>query len=217
LAGVYSRHRTLSASPQQVLAHERVVEAVMANGTVLPLRFGTRLDNEQALIAAITARHGDLISAIHRVRGHVEMGLRVIPRSPAGPGAPPRHSPKSDRDSEERARDVGGRGGERPTGRAYLLERLAEHRLAERSRREIQLPLTKLAKAHVLSSRISPPAILVASYLVCADEVKEFRARAAALADRVPEVQAFVTGPWPPYSFVDSRAPGSSSGSERPQ
>src|SRR5205823_7482134 len=82
LAAVYSRHRSVQASPERVMAHQRVVEAVMANGTVLPLRFGTRLGSEPELLAVLVARHDELVRAIERVRGHVEIGLRVIPRSP---------------------------------------------------------------------------------------------------------------------------------------
>ena len=167
------------------MTHQKVVEAVMANGPVLPLRFGNRLQTEAELVDAVASRHDELVAAIERVRGHVEIGLRVIPRDsdqprqPLGPG--------------------------RPSGRAYLLERATEHHLAERVRRQIHLPLTNLAAAHVLASRVGPPAILAASYLVSDDDVEGFRARAQELAAGVEEVQSFVTGPWPPYSFVDLR------------
>ena len=108
------------------MAHQRVVEAVMENGTVLPLRFGTRLGSEPELVAVLAARHDELVRAIERVRGHVEIGLRVIPRSSA------ERQPKS---LGAQPVDAGGNrvaGRKRPTGRAYLLERVTEHHLAER-------------------------------------------------------------------------------------
>lgn len=167
------------------MRHEKVIEAVMANGTVLPLRFGTRVQSEAELVDAIATRHDELARAIDRVRGHGEIGLRVVPR---------------DSDHQRQARSP-----ERPSGRAYLLERATQHHLTERVKREIHLPLTKMATAHVLASRVGPPAILAASYLVSDNEVETFRERTRELAAAIEEVQSFVTGPWPPYNFVDLR------------
>ncbi|MBV8734706.1 MAG: GvpL/GvpF family gas vesicle protein [Solirubrobacterales bacterium] len=179
LAAVYSSHRSFGASPELVLAHERVIEAVMERGPVLPLRFGTRLEHERDLVAFMGARRAELLAAIDRVRGRVEMGLRVIPRVRRG-----------------------GQRDETSSGRAYLLERVEKHRLSERAKREVHLPLTRLATADVVATRVTPPAILAASYLVPADRVENFRTAAGRLAAGVAEVQSFVTGPWPPYSFV---------------
>ena len=192
LAAIYSQHRSLRASPERVLAHERVIEAAMANGTVLPLRFGTRLGGEEELRAAISARRDDLVAALERVRGQVEMGLRVIPRGPRGP----------ERGGDLPERASGGQDGEKGSGRAYLLKRVAEHRVAEQAREDLHLPLATLARDSSLATRLTPPAILVASYLVPADEAGDFRARAEELAAGLKDVQSFVTGPWPPYNFA---------------
>jgi hypothetical protein len=70
---------------------------------------------------------------------------------------------------------------------------------------EIHLELINVATAHVLATRLGPPAILAASYLVSDDEVETFREQARKLAEPIKEVQCFVTGPWPPYNFVDLR------------
>ena len=174
------------------MAHEKVIEAVMANGTVLPLRFGSGLQSEAQLAEAMATRHDELIRAIELVRGHVEIGLRVLPR-----------------DSDDRRQT---RSPEPPSGRAYLLERATKHHLAERAKREVHVPLTEMATAHVLASRVGPPAVLVASYLVSDDDVEGFRTRAQELAARIEEAQSFVTGPWPPYSFVDLRERPSEAG-----
>ena len=182
LAAVYSRHRSLRlrASPELVLAHERVVEAIMARGPVLPLRFGTHLEAEEGLAAVLAERDDELLRALRRVRGHVELGLRVIPR----PGS------RLDPDTGERS------------GRAYLLARAAEHRRADQAARELHAPLAELAAASLLRERPAPPATLVAAYLVEAGLVDEFRARAGELAARQDDLHVVVTGPWPPYNFA---------------
>ena len=182
VAAVYTRHRSLRPRPSQelVLAHERVIEAVMARGTVLPLRFGTQLEAEERLAAVLAERRDQLLRALDRVRGRVELGLRVLPARGSRPDG----------------------GGSEGSGRAYLLGLVDEHRRAERAAREVHVPLTALAAASCLRDRPAPPAVLVAAYLVDSARVSEFRTRAEELAAHHEDLQVFVTGPWPPYSFT---------------
>ena len=69
--------------------HEAVVEALMEQRDLLPVRYGTRFDDEDAAARAVEARRDDLAMALDRVRGAVELSLRVIePGAPqAGDGA----------------------------------------------------------------------------------------------------------------------------------
>jgi hypothetical protein len=187
VAAVYSRHRSLQPrpTPELVMAHERVVEAIMVGGTVLPLRFGTQFEDEERLAAVLGERRDELLHALDRVRGQVELGLRVSRR----------------RDSES-----AGAAGE-GSGREYLLARVDEHRRAERAAREFHMPLAALANASVVRDHAAPPAILVAAYLVDAGRVTDFRRRGHELAAREEALQVAVTGPWPPYSFVAEEPP----------
>lgn len=186
LAAVYSRHRALQPrpSPELVLAHERVVEAIMARGPMLPLRFGAQLHGEEQLTAVLRERRDELLRAIDRVRGHVELGLRVIPE----PGSKP-HPEKAGR-----------------SGRAYLLALAAERRRADQAARELHAPLAELAADSMVRERAAPPAILVAAYLVDVDRVADFRARADELGAKRKDLQVVVTGPWPPYNFASEES-----------
>jgi hypothetical protein len=183
LAAVYSRHRSLRPrpSPELVLGHESVVEGIMARGTVLPLRFGTQLESEEQLTALVSQRRDQLLRALDRVRGRVEIGVRVT--------------------SERAVRRAGAAGGER-SGRDHLLALVRQQRLADRATRDLHAPLAALATESVVRERPDPPAVLVSSYLVDGAAVAEFRRRAEELAARVEATSVTVTGPWPPYSFV---------------
>jgi hypothetical protein len=187
LAVVYSRHRSFRArpSPDQVLQHERVLEAVMQHGPVLPMRFGTQLDTVERLADAVTSRRRELASALDRVRGRVELGVRVLPTGPAQ--APPAQSS--------------------PSGRDYVLSLAAEHRRHERAADDIHRPLHGLAAASVVRGHSTSPAVLVAAYLVDAPQVDTFRRVAGELAAAHRDLQVAVTGPWPPYSFTGQEAP----------
>src|SRR5439155_6420148 len=120
LAAVYSRHRTLRPEPtrEALLTHERVVEAVMARGAVLPFRFGTELDDERRLAARLAERHDELVRALDRVRGRVELGVRVLAERPPAVGEGPDRS-----------------------GRAYVLGLVDAHRRAGRAAHELHEPL----------------------------------------------------------------------------
>jgi hypothetical protein len=151
----------------------------MERGPVLPLRFGSRLDSEDELATALRERQQSLKRSLDRVRGRVELGVRVLDEGDAPP-----------------------RGGAR-SGRDYLLGRVAAHRRSEQAAREVHEPLTELAAASQRSDQPAPPAILVGSYLVDEAEVEAFRERAEALGQSQEEVRVVVTGPWAPYSFAD--------------
>jgi hypothetical protein len=156
-----------------------VVERAMDRGAVLPLRFGTRLDHEAELRSALAERRAELLRGLERVRGRVEIGLRVLPSEP----------------EHGRPHDSA------PTGREYLLGRLADRRRGELASRDLHDPLASLAQASVVR-RPRPPTLLVASYLVDVDEAAAFRSRAEELAAAQTGISVHVTGPWPPYSFV---------------
>jgi hypothetical protein len=183
VAAVYSRHRSLRPrpSPEFVLAHERVIESIMRHGDVLPMRFGTQLESEERLAAALAERREELLRALERVQGHVELGLRVISERGS-------YSPET-----------------RQSGRAYLLARAAQHRRADQAARELHPPLASLAAASMVRERPAPPALLVAAYLVDHRRVDEFRARAEELAALHEQLRVVVTGPWPPYNFSTER------------
>lgn len=181
LAAVYSRHRSLQPRPvpKSVLDHERVVEAIMARGAVLPLRFGTQLEDEEELGAVLAERRDELLRSLERVRGKVELGLRIIP------------SPRAE---ENPAPEV--------TGRGYLMGRVRAHRRDRQAVREVHPALALLSEATCIRRPQSGRATFVGAYLVESHRVAEFRLKAEDLARRQAGLQLIVTGPWPPYSFV---------------
>jgi hypothetical protein len=74
-------------TPEALWAQERVLEQLMSDRAVLPLRFGTRLEDEDALRAVLAADQARFHEALARVRGRVELGVRVrAPEAPAPAG-----------------------------------------------------------------------------------------------------------------------------------
>jgi hypothetical protein len=69
-----------------VLAHARVVEELLPlAGAVLPARFGVGFEDEASLERAVGDRAAALEESLDRVRGRVEVGVRVIGDQAAPP------------------------------------------------------------------------------------------------------------------------------------
>jgi hypothetical protein len=177
LDAVVSEHDgPVDASEMAVLEHARVVEAVAeANDGVLPVRFGGMHDDEAALSAAVAGR-GGLAEALGRVRGCVELGLRVL----GGAGLPAAAS----------------------TGAEYMRARLERRHELDRLADELHAPLAALARDSTLAVGTTPRLLLTASYLVPRAEVETFGETVAILQAAHPELGIVCTGPWPPYSFA---------------
>lgn len=70
--------------------------------------------------------------------------------------------------------------------------------------RALQKPLEELARASTRRPARSVGELLRAAYLVDRDQVEAFVKRVSELQEENPSLGLLCTGPWPPYSFVES-------------
>jgi Gas vesicle synthesis protein GvpL/GvpF len=175
LVAVFARDVAVPAepSPDDLWAHERLVERLMDDRAVLPMRYGTALPDPEQLKEALAARREEYAAALDRVRGRVELGLRAVAREPI------RARPKA-------------------SGRAYI-EALAGE---DERRHELHEPLAALAADDRVRRVRDPGEVLRAAYLVETCAVSRFRAEVRRLERAHPSLVLVDTGPWPPYSFV---------------
>ena len=190
LLAVVSRHTHAPGDPalDALWAHERVVERLMADRAVLPLRFGTKLPDEDAMRMTLAARREEFLATLDQVRGRVELGVRAMAKpaletAPAAVAAPTIASAAR-------------------SGREYLLEKLAHGHRNEHEAAVLHEPLAALAVASVRGRAQSEDEVLRAAYLVDRVNVARFRATVERLQQQQPDVAVLCTGPWPPYSFV---------------
>jgi Gas vesicle synthesis protein GvpL/GvpF len=181
LLAVFTRHTDPvgDPAPEALWAHERVVERLMDDRAVLPMRFGSRLEDEDALRRLLAERRLPLLAALARVAGRVELGVRAI-----------------ERDSAPVATTVA-------TGRDYLLAKLRVGGLAD----ELHEPLAELADEARRHPPRGAGELLRAAYLVDRSATARFRATVERLQARRDDVALLCTGPWPPYSFVGEASP----------
>ncbi|HEY9429603.1 MAG TPA: GvpL/GvpF family gas vesicle protein, partial [Gemmatimonadaceae bacterium] len=73
------------ATTELARAHDRVVRAALAHETPLPARFGQSFAGDAALRRSLDSRTAALERALERVRGGVEMTVRVLLSRGSGP------------------------------------------------------------------------------------------------------------------------------------
>ncbi len=199
LAAVVSRClRDVPPTEGNLLRHEAVLEALMADRTVLPVRFGAVASERKRVRQALRERRAWCETNLKRLRGRVELGLRILWGEPEGASA--------------------GGACACPTtasGRTYLLARAEEER-QEKARREqardfalwLHGPLERLAAESSYRLLVTPRMLLTGAYLVERDRMPEFRRQVSALGSAHPSLSLLCTGPWPPFSFVSPELQG---------
>ena len=193
IAAVVSPLSTTEVLPAEdnLWRHEAVVEALMADRAVLPVRFGAVLASESAVLAVLETHDANFVASLDRVRDRVELGLRVL------------------WDDNQRPATNNAQRSSSSSGRSYLLARLEEERQvrtwrqrAEALATEFHTPLTQLAAESTRQVLATPRLLLTAAYLVERDRMAAFQREVEALSAAYPALRFLCTGPWPPYSFV---------------
>jgi hypothetical protein len=205
LAAVISAilHRQISKNSATVLAYHKVIESFHSQFGVIPLRFGTIVEQE-AEVERLLEQHGDHYKTLLRaLDGCVEMGVRILVCD-ANPATEER-----DTASVLQVSNCAG------TGASYLAGRKA-HRDAEalaneRDRQTIERyrsafdGLFSNFKAETSRAAVfdaSSKSLLLSLYfLVPKHSVEPFRKVCGDLKLH-ERTKIMCSGPWPPYNFV---------------
>ena len=191
------------ASPEAVLRHEAVVEAVRDQGPAIPVRFGTVLPGVEAVSRLLDERNKVLAADVGRLGDKGEFGLTALWRDPIG----------GDQGSAE------GPDEERISPGDYLRTWFATYRREDAAReraRALAHELGQQLAVYALDSRVRILAgdrlALRAAYLVALSGSEAFRQAFDESRRAHPECRFLLSGPWPPYSFVASSAAGGHTG-----
>ncbi len=182
-AVVESAHRAPHPTLSRIKAQNRVVATFVARGVdMLPARFGSFVAGRDELERAMLERDAELRRALARVKGCVQMTLRLRAEPP------PRDSPV-------------------PvvrTGAEYLRERAAR----ERSRRVHPLvrAIQRAGRPYARATRVdwqrAPASLACVHHLVPRGRVGAYR-EAVTRAVQRQGGEAVMSGPWAPFAFVE--------------
>ena len=178
------------------LAHEAVIEFFgrSPGAAVVPMKLFTMFSTDARVVSEMRMRRRELRRVFERIEGCEEWGVRVIQGQPRAAGRKPR----------------------RPsTGAAFLAARkqARDHsttaaRATARAADDAFVSLSEIARdgrrrADEAAGVAAP--LLEAAFLVPARRRARFHAAAGRLAKEVAKTggQMTLSGPWPPYNFVD--------------
>jgi gas vesicle protein GvpL/GvpF len=182
------------------VGHERVVEAFLGRGTVVPMKLLTIFSNDDRAVEHILQQRRDIDRVIEQLKDRVELGVRVVLAAPAAPRASVPLSGSA-------------------SGASYLRAKKAQHdrsvELGARAQERVQQIFETLAAESADAVRrpiveVRPGAgrvLLDAAYLVPERRTRRFESTVRALAKRYAGegYEIATTGPWPAYNFIGER------------
>jgi len=196
----------LQPSESNAWQHESVIERLLAERGVLPMRFGTLAVDEADARHALERSYAAFVATLERVRGRVELSVRVL-------WDDTQHASPASEEKEERKEELAP---PRPGdgGRAYLLARLVQERRlkARRERAEglagvLHSHRARLADDSVQQVLASPRMLLTSAYLLEHHQLSAFQEAVRELSATYTSLRFLCTGPWPAYSFVMACSP----------
>ncbi|MGC9199382.1 MAG: GvpL/GvpF family gas vesicle protein [Acidobacteriaceae bacterium] len=205
LAVVVSEHlpedadRLITAEGQAAAReHARVISLCFAQSTVLPFRYGTTFEDDEALRRSVRSNQRHFMANVERLRGMAEMHLKVMVDdicSETKPSAPTSHA----------------------TGQAYLAH-LRESACRQRERQSraralsLQMHRMFLPVAEEVSCKRteSGKMLLDIAHLVEKKTVERYQNKYSSVTLELKDCAMQLSGPWPPYHFVHREQRGHS-------
>ena len=180
---------------KHVLEHARVVSVCFRSGTVLPFRFGTIFDTDEALRQAVRANRRTFGLSVARLRGKAEMHLKVLVRSDGSLRAalPDVVLPDT----------VGGE---------YLVklrEKASKDRERQTKARALSVQVHKLfnpLEEEISCKRVDSDGMLIdIAHLIDSKSVEKYQNRYNSAAKQLKNCELAISGPWPPYHFLPGK------------
>jgi hypothetical protein len=188
---------------ENVLAHERVNEAVMRSYTVLPMSFSTVFKTREDIIELLRTAYDAFHDVLTKMQDKLEFGLKVLWE----PELVIREIEKDDDNLRLLRQQISHQKGSTYFARMQY-GRLVDSLLAERSETlvaEIFSALGAVSVASRANKPIGDKMILNAAFLVSRDRESDFDAKVKEIDAKYENLMFKYTGPWPPYNFVNIR------------
>lgn len=188
---------------ENVLAHERVNEAVMRDFTVIPMSFSTVFNTSEDIVELLRSAYDAFRDVLVKMQDKLEFGLKVLWE----PETVIREIEKEDENLRLLRQEISNQKGSTYFARMQY-GRLVDSLLQETSERlvaEIFDILGGVSVASRTNKPIGDKMILNAAFLVARDREADFDAKVKEIDARYENLILKYTGPWPPYNFVNIR------------
>lgn len=179
---------------KSVLEHAHVVSVCFRTGTVLPFRFGTIFDTDEALRQAVRANRKTFGLSVARLRGKSEMHLKLVVKDGC----------LRDAAGEIQLPDT--------VGGEYLMklrEKASRERERQTKARALSVQVHKMfnpLEEEVSCKRVNTDGMLIdIAHLIDSKSVEKYQNRFSAAAKQLKNCELLISGPWPPYHFLPGK------------
>lgn len=177
-----------------VLEHARVVSACFRISTVLPFRFGTVFDTEDALRQAVRSNRRTFGESVARLRGKAEMRLKLVVRD---------GSLREAMTDVVLPNTVGG------DYLAKLRVKASRERERQTKARALSVQVHKLfnpLEEEVSCKKVDADGMLLdIAHLIDSKSIEKYQNRYSTAAKQLKNCELVISGPWPPYHFMPGK------------
>jgi hypothetical protein len=183
-----------------VLEHEAVVEKLMANFTVLPVRFQTVIDGRDNLLFMMQSYYRDFKDNLERLHNKLEFGIKAI--------WPAEKIKESIIKALEKNKQKN-LASSSSQGRKFMVEKFEKYKIdkkiqakADKFIKVMDIFFSKFAAEKKLTKLKTENLLLDAVYLVEKSQEGNFREAFEHIKSARSDFKYLFSGPWPAYNFV---------------
>jgi hypothetical protein len=186
--------RSGDLNQEAIRHHAQVITECFRHGTVLPFRFGSVFETEDALRRAVRSNRRTFTESVSNLRGKSEMHLKVvvydgaIPELVAASALPP------------------------TVGSEYLSQlrqRAARQRERQTKARALSVQVHKLfnpLQEDVSCKKVESGALLLeVAHLIDSRSVDKYQNRFTNATKQLKNCEMVISGPWPPFHFMPDK------------
>jgi len=189
---VSEHHASQSLTQQAIVEHAHVISECFRTRTVLPFRFGTIFESDEALRRAVRANRKAFLRSVDRLRGKAEMHFKLVVKDDTVELA-----------VSELPHSAGGE------YLRQLRDRASRERERQTKARALSMQVHKLfspLEEDVICKRIDSGGMLMDfAHLIDSSSVSKYQNRYSAATRHFKDCQVSITGPWPPYHFMPDK------------
>jgi predicted transcriptional regulator len=179
---------------KHVLEHARVVSVCFRSGTVLPFRFGTIFDTDEALRQAVRGNRRAFGQSVAKLRGKAEMHLKLVVRD---------GSLRQALESVALPDTVGGE------YLSKLREKASKDRERQTKARALSVQVHKMfnpLEEEISCKKVDADGMLLdICHLIDSKSIEKYQNRYSTAAKHLKNCEIAISGPWPPYHFMPGK------------
>ncbi|MFA4853558.1 MAG: GvpL/GvpF family gas vesicle protein [Bacteroidales bacterium] len=202
VAGDFSSNKII-VDKEFAIDYARVIEDLAQHFTLLPVRFGTLMESPDAIKEILIKYYDEFKQNLQKVENKYEFSLKVLWDYEKCSGKIRIKTESEDQNAAKLFHH-------NSISTDYLLKKLKKHRFenallkhVEQLIEEISSHLAQLNPIHKFQKMVTPNIILDAVFLLEKNKKDEFIHAIDHLKSQHDDLNFLLTGPWPPYNFVE--------------